>query len=1055
MESPANEPRRCPRCGGPEAPASPLGLAGVCASCLAQSLLAADTPFAESPSAARPPRQLGDYELIREIARGGMGVVYLGRQSSLHRTVAVKLLLPGLASNPARLARFRAEATLAARLQHPNIVAIHEIGEHEGVPYFSMEHVDGRDLGRLVRDRLPPPQQAARLAREVARAIEYAHGRGVLHRDLKPSNVLVTRSGEPRVTDFGLAKPLDPDCELTLSGEVLGSPSFMAPEQAAGRRADVDVRTDVYGLGGLLYYALTGRPPFVADSVSATLQRVMEGGPVPPGVLQPGVPTDLQTIVMRCLARDRRHRYPSAGAVADELDRFLRGAPIHARPPIPVERLWRWARREPTLAGLMATATVLCVVVVGAALMIARQREMARRRDVQRRAAAEMQRYVSDVTSAGLAIAEGRIHSALEMLDGLRPAPGEPDARGFEWHWLRARTSESAHESWWQGPEPVNALAWSGDGRRLALVHERSVRVVSAGGGRVFAEHAVPGPTTPLGGAFSRDGRYLFLVDGLGLRRMELTVGRTDTLLGEPLDGVEASPDGRWLAVRTAAVNGRRESQDVLLLDPETGEVRENLEGLGGPCLAWIADGSLRGVASDGRLWGWGATGGRRELGGPMGGMPVAGAFSADGAQCVVLWPDGTMRWRDGLTGAVRMERRGRPQRGVRLAFSPDGRGLAVVGGTDERVVLLSAVDGSPLQRWTAHTDQVTAVGFTADGHRLVTAGRDGTVRAWDPAGPASSTRWEHRCRTLPSHAVQFSGDGRWVAALRRKDSGEESALWSAADPEARPMALPGRPMGFSPDGKFVLQWESGGNLRLWDLTNGTETVSFRLNPQPSEQPDLLSPDGRFFTCLTWRRRLLVVHAETTEELPAPVARVQRMVVSPDSEWIGYVAGETVGCFRVADGESFEVTCPGATELAFSPDARFLSAGHVSGRVYVVDVGGHRMVAELPGHSAAVTALAFSPDGRSLVTAGEDTMVRWWHVPAWRELAHLPQPTVAHQLRYSPDGRALLVGVEREYRMLTAGGPVGRGTPAAAAGFWTDPVGLGWRLARRSGMTGR
>lgn len=1037
--------------------ATPLpGLAGVCAACLAQSLSENDVPFAEAwlPGPQTPlPRRLGDYELLREVARGGMGVVYLGRQISLDRRVAVKLLLPGFVSSPARLARFRAEATLAARLQHPNIVAIHEIGEDDGVPYFSMEYVEGTDLGRVVRDQPVPAQQAARLVCSVARAIQYAHDRGVLHRDLKPSNVLVTPEGEPRVTDFGLAKPLDPDCELTLSGEILGSPSFMAPEQAAGRRAEVDVRSDVYGLGGLLYHAVTGRAPFVADSVSETLRRVIEGGPVPPEVLQPGVPTELGVIAMCCLARDPRHRYATAGEVANELDRFQRGIPIKARAPFPVERLWRWARREPTLAGLLATAALLGFVLLGGTLLFASQGELARQHDAQRRAAAEMHRYVADVGLASRDLGEGNTRRAIQLLDGLRPAPGEADPRGFEWHWLRSRTAASANEVWWQGHEPIGTLAWSADGRRLALVSERTVRIIATGGRRSLATHSLGGPVSPRAGAFSHDGRYLYLADARGLRRMELTVGRTDSLLAEPLDGVDVSPDGRWIAVRTAAGNGRRESQDVLVLDPDDGETRHVLEGAGGPGLAWTGADVLHGVASDGRIWLWDAMAGKRDGGAATGGAPVAAAFTRDGSQCATLWPDGFLRLRDSATGRVLSTRRGRPQHEGHLAFSPDAKSLALVGGADERVLVLSTADGSTTHRWTAHTDLVTAVAFRRDGLSLVTAGHDGTVRAWDLAEDPVEHGWEHACGPLPEGSSQFSADGRWVAALRRNDAGEETALWSVPDPEARPIAVPGRPMGFSPDGKFLLQWESGGNVRLWDITNGTETVSFRLNPRPTRTPDQLSPDGRFFACLGWDQKLRIYHAASTEELPAPVARIRRMVVSPDSEWIGYVTGETVGLFRVAANEQHELACHGVTDLAFSPDGRFLAVGQGVGHIQICDVDRRRMIGELSGHKAAITALQFSPDGRTLVSAGEDAVVRWWHVAAWRELVQMTQATAAGVLRHAPDGRTLLVGLASEYRILSTGQPAVAIPPSNPSGFWSDPVNLGWRLARRGGVT--
>ncbi len=1050
------DPGVCPRCGTPT-PATRLpGLAGVCTGCLADSLCDIEAPPAGAWLPGPPPtlpRRVGDYELLSELARGGMGVVYLARQVSLDRRVAVKLLLPGFVASPARLARFRSEATLAARLRHPNIVAIHDVGEHEGAPFFSMDYVEGRDLGRLVRDQGVGARQAAGLVRGVARAIQYAHERGVLHRDLKPSNVLVTPEGEPWVTDFGLAKPLDPESDLTLSGEILGSPSFMSPEQASGRKRQIDVRSDVYGLGGLLYYTLTGRPPFVGDSVSDTLRRVVAGDLVPPSVLRPGIPLELGIVAMRCLARDPRHRYASAGEVAEDLDRFLRGVPILARAPHRGERLWRWARREPTLAALLGTALLLGVVVVGGALLLASQREFARQNDAERRASSEMHRYVADVSNASRSIAEGKTHDALRMLDGLRPAPGDADPRGFEWHWLRSRTSDASGAPWWEGKEPIGALAWSPDGRRLAVVCPRSVRIMSRGGRRVFAEHPLGGPVSLRSAVFDREGRFLYIADSQGLRRMELTVGRTDTLVAEPLDGIVASPDGQWLAVRTSAVHGRRESRDVLIVDPDDGDIRAQLEGVGGPAMVWTQTAGFRGLAADGRIWGWDENAGKRVLAESNHDVPLAAALDAEGTMCATLSADGLLRTREVGTGRVISERRGKPQRDVQLAFSPDGRTLSVVGGADERVWVWSTADWTVAHRWTAHTDLVTSAVFHKDGRTLVTAGNDGTVRAWDLAEEPFERRWAHACANLPEGSARFSQDGRWIAGVRRNDSGEETALWPVADPDARPIAVPGRPVSFSPDGKFLLQWEKGGMLRLWDITNGTECVSFALNPRPTESPDQLSPDGRYFVCLDWQHQVHLYHAATTEELPGPVAHVLRVVVSPDSEWVGYTTPETVGVFRIATGEPNGFIFKGATDLAFSPDARYLAAGQGGGRIRIYDIAEHRIVEDLPAHTAPVTAVMFAPDGRTLASAGEDSSVRWWHVPAWRELVHVPLPAPVSQLQYSRDGGSLLLGMPSEYRMLSAGATAAPPAARLPKGFWIDPVNIGQRLGKRATVT--
>jgi serine/threonine protein kinase len=250
-------------------------------------------PFIETfSSSPRKIRYFGDYELLEEIARGGMGVVYRARQVSLNRTVAVKMILAGQLATAADLQRFRAEAEAVAHLQHPNIVSIHEVGEHEGQPYFSMDYVEGKSLAAVIREGLLPSQRAARYVQTIVEAICYAHQRGILHRDLKPSNVLIDVADEPRITDFGLAKRIGRDLDLTLTGQVLGSPNFLAPEQATGERGKIGLECDIYSLGAILYFLLTGRPPLVAETLEQTLYAVLHSDPVAPRVLNPVIAPD-------------------------------------------------------------------------------------------------------------------------------------------------------------------------------------------------------------------------------------------------------------------------------------------------------------------------------------------------------------------------------------------------------------------------------------------------------------------------------------------------------------------------------------------------------------------------------------------------------------------------------------------------------------------------------------------------------------------------------------------------------------------------------------------
>lgn len=303
-------------------------------------------------------RDFGDYELLAEIARGGMGVVYKARQKRLNRTVAVKMILAGQLADEDDVRRFLTEAEAAAGLDHPGIVPVYESGEIEGQQFFSMGYVEGQSLAALLAEGPLPPPHAAELLANVADAVHYAHERGVIHRDLKPGNILLDLGGHPRVTDFGLAKRVTGDSGLTRSGQTLGTPSYMPPEQASGKLDAIGRAADVYSLGAVLYATLTGRPPFQAATPLDTILQLLDQEPVTPRQLNTGVPRDLETIALKCLEKEPHKRYPTARELSDELQRFLRGEPIEARPVGQLERGWRWCRRNPTTTSLGAAVCI-------------------------------------------------------------------------------------------------------------------------------------------------------------------------------------------------------------------------------------------------------------------------------------------------------------------------------------------------------------------------------------------------------------------------------------------------------------------------------------------------------------------------------------------------------------------------------------------------------------------------------------------------------------------------------------------------------------------------
>lgn len=376
-------------------------------------------------------RYFGEYELLDEIARGGMGIVFKARQIKLKRIVALKMILSGTWASVEDIERFKIEAEAAANLDHPGIVPIYEIGTHEGQHYFSMAFVEGRSLAHTIQDGPLPPRQAAGIVKKVAEAVAYAHGKGVIHRDLKPANVLIDCRGEPKVTDFGLAKQVKSDRDLTRTGAVIGTPSYMSPEQAGGHVEKVGPQSDVYSLGAILYCLLTGRPPFQSAYPIDILRQVLEKEAVPPQALNMGISKDLDTICLKCLHKDANRRYQTAQELADELQRFLLGEPIHARPVSKPEGAWRWAKRNPVIAGAMlAVMTSIVVTLIG--LTVAFTREAHQRRRSERALSVLRLQEVARIVA----------HSPDDARELLQKIP--QDQRDLMWN-LLWRSAESYH----------------------------------------------------------------------------------------------------------------------------------------------------------------------------------------------------------------------------------------------------------------------------------------------------------------------------------------------------------------------------------------------------------------------------------------------------------------------------------------------------------------------------------------------------------------------------------------------------------------------------------
>src|SRR5499427_7715473 len=388
--------RICRNCGAKILSDAPQGL---CTGCVLEAAIGgfpdavagvADPGYANKPPSHKATRgaellgELGDYELLEEIGRGGQGVVFRARQKSLNRIVALKVIRLGQWASKAHLKRFRLEAEAAARLEHPGIVPIHEVGERDGSCYFSMKFVEGGQLDAVAKREPIPIRRAVELIAKVARTVHYAHEHGILHRDIKPGNILLDAKGEPHLTDFGLARLVESESSVTHTLDVLGTPSYMAPEQAVGNNAAISSVTDVYGLGAVLYQLLTGHPPFAGGTTYETVRLVLETQPRQPRLYNAKVDRDLETICLKCLEKEPSKRYASAEALAEDIERFLRHEPIQSRRSSGLEHVWRWCKRKPLVASLVAA--LILVVAIGSVGVLLESRRIQKERDLVRRA---------------------------------------------------------------------------------------------------------------------------------------------------------------------------------------------------------------------------------------------------------------------------------------------------------------------------------------------------------------------------------------------------------------------------------------------------------------------------------------------------------------------------------------------------------------------------------------------------------------------------------------------------------------------------------------------
>jgi WD40 repeat protein len=940
-------------------------------------------PFPEPPTCAAPLGRLEAYRLLEALGRGATGHVYKAHDADLDRLVAIKVLKPELAADPAGRAAFEREARAAAAVRHDHVVTIHQVGCIPGpdLPYLVMEYIDGEPLSaRLRREGPLPPAEAARLVRDAAAGLAHAHRRGLVHRDVKPANLLVEAgTGRVKVTDFGLACAVAPHAARpgASAGAVVGTPAYMSPEQirTPGR---VDARSDVYSLGVVLYELLLGEPPF-RGSLPRTLRHAAQTPPVPPRLCDPALPPGLERIVLTCLAKDPAERYQTADDLVADLDRWLAGEEAHARPAGPVVRLGRWCRRHPALV-LLVLGPWFLVLALALALRSKDQELGIKDQGLKSRGQQEQILRAQMALDRGQTLCEqGEIgQGMLWFAHSLELAPRDADD---------VRTAAKLQLAVWR--RQLHGL-------RAVLPHEGPVYAV----------------------AFSPDGRTLFTgCTGETARLWDATTGKllvASPPQTMPVTDARFSPDG-------SAVLMRRESSAAALWF--TGESDRRIEFVApdhsrATAIAFSPDGRTVLTADQdqvARLF-EAATG--RLLGCLFRHPPgvAALAFTPDGQVVLAGGTDGIVRRWHVADGTPAEPLLTHPGPITDLAVRSDGRAV-LTGGKDHTARLWDLATGAPLGLPFWHKDKVYAVAFRPDGRAVLTGSKDRTARLWEaetskPLGPPLS-------HPGVVHDVAFSPDARTV--LTGCDDGN-ARLWDIAHPETMDRGLahdrPVNAAAFAPDGRELLLAEEGGNIHRLDGDGTTIRGLFRRGPAVGTIA--FSPDGRTVLLGSRDRSVLLVRADTSAPLGLPLLhreQVYAVTFSPDGR-TALTGGEdrVARLWDVATGRPLGTFGPhggAVTAVAFHPDGRVVATGCWDGTAQLWETATFQPLGEALHHGGAVTSVAFRPDGRTLLTASRDATAQQWDVTTRRPVG---QPLVHDQpirsAAFSPDGRTILTGGE-------------------------------------------
>ncbi len=946
------------------------------------------------------------YEITGELGRGGMGVVYRARHIRLNRPCALKMILAGAHAGPDDVARFVTEAEAIARLEHPSIVQIHHIGDADGLPYLELEYVSRGSLDRQLDGTPWPASNAAQLAEQVALGIAEAHRLGIVHRDLKPSNVLLAADGTPKVGDFGLAKLLDSQRTLTQSESVMGSPSYMAPEQAQGHAKGAGPPVDIYALGAILYELLTGRPPFRGTTALETLEQVKSTEPVPPSRLVPGMPRDIETICLKCLQKEPARRYETAQALANDLQRFRDGRSIQARRTSGVERAWRWCRRNRLVAGLSGvSAAAILSLAVGMTVAAFTFREQRRQTLVHL-----MDSLTHEARATRSSGQMGQRFEGLRALDSAARIGRELGLPSDRFDRLRDQAIAclalpDLKPTGWTIEHSADTLNFcvDPDMNRYALrLRSGTIIVRRIAGDHEVARFQARGDRDIGVFCFSPDGRYLMTTHFPGSALTVWDVDRGTKALEDP-DPVSSaaaqfSPDSRQIAL--AHQNG-----ELILYDLETRRRRRLRTGLGrAQQLAFHADGRQIALTADDRKQP-NCTIIDVESGQVVRTIPLPTADSISwgpgGATLATANKLNINLW-DARSGNKKATLEGSYNDGLHMAFHPAGRLLASKGWED-RLRVWDVDSARPVLNLADHI--ITQPTFSRDGQIVVES--DGRFTAYQ-ADPAFEYRsFVHfSSETIDYQRPAIGPDNRLLAV----GSNRGVVLWDSKT---------GAELAFLPIGStWQVMFDSNGDL-LTSGQTGVQRWPVQLDSERG-QPRIGPPREHLFHWQTGQiaadrlGRVIARAASSHAEVQIaerfiwldPVADCRYVAVSPDGEWLA-AGSQRWGAkiWRLRDGHMVrELEVERGSSIHFSPDGKWLMTGCPPCRLWTT--GTWALARELGGEGLCV-----SPDSRLVAILDGGRVVRLVEAETGRVIARLESPDLSSLVfaTFSPDGSILVV----------------------------------------------